>query len=180
MTEIPTPAAEEYVSRRRRLYRTEERYKKLARSQMAEIASGLEILVSILVLVGLAISFVPLVLGLPELLTAHNGHVLSEFLEHALSLVIGVEFVKMLAKHSPGSALEVLLYAIARHMVVGGGDSVSQLLGVISIAAIFAVRKFCFVPSFGSTLPGGQVAPDVKANIGEENAEGLLRAEAGE
>ena len=34
------------------------------------------------------------------------------------SIVIGIEFIKMLAKHSPGSSLEVLLYAIASHMVV--------------------------------------------------------------
>ena len=34
-----------------------------------------------------------------------------------MDIVIGIEFIKMLAKHSPGSSLEVLLYAIARHLV---------------------------------------------------------------
>ncbi len=38
------------------------------------------------------------------------------FLERGLDIVIGIEFIKMLAKHSPGCSLEVLLYAIARHL----------------------------------------------------------------
>ena len=37
---------------------------------------------------------------------------MSIFLQRALDIVIGIEFIKMLAKHSPGSSLEVLLYAI--------------------------------------------------------------------
>ena len=68
----------------------------------------------------------------------------------------------MLAKHSPGSALEVLLYAIARNMILGHGTAIENLLGVASIGLIFVIRKFCFVPSFGATLPGGKVAEDVK------------------
>ena len=35
-------------------------------------------------------------------------------LEQAFNLVIGIEFIKMLAKHTPGSAIEVLLFAMAR------------------------------------------------------------------
>ena len=34
------------------------------------------------------------------------------FLGHVFNLVIGVEFIKMLSKHTPGSAIEVLLFAI--------------------------------------------------------------------
>ena len=61
----------------------------------------------------------------------------------------------MLAKHSPGSSLEVLLYAIARHLVVGHDSAVENLLSVGAIALIFIVRKFFFVPAFGAHLPDG-------------------------
>ena len=55
----------------------------------------------------------------------------------------------MLAKHTPGSAIEVLLFAIARQMVVGHTSSLENLIGIVTIALIFAIRKFLFVPSFG-------------------------------
>ena len=67
----------------------------------------------------------------------------------------------MLAKHSPGSSLEVLLYAIARHLVVGHDSAVENLLSVGAIALIFIVRKFFFVPAFGAHLPDGHPAPDL-------------------
>ena len=91
------------------------------------------------------------------------------FLEDMFSLVVGIEFIKMLAKHSPGSSLEVLLYAIARHMIVGHESAVENLLSVVAIGLIFAVRKYFFVPSFGSTLPGGKPAPDLVAQAAAEN-----------
>ena len=64
----------------------------------------------------------------------------------------------MLAKHSPGSSLEVLLYAIARHMVVGHESALDNLISVGAIALIFVVRKFFFVPAFGAHLPDGKPA----------------------
>ena len=90
------------------------------------------------------------------------------FLERALDIVIGIEFIKMLAKHSPGSVLEVLLYAIARHMIVGHEDAVQNLVSVGAIALIFVIRKFFFVPSFGHKMPGGDLAPDIKEKEKEE------------
>ena len=66
-----------------------------------------------------------------------------------------------LAKHSPGSSLEVLRYAIARHLVVGHDSAVENLLSVGAIALIFIVRKFFFVPAFGAHLPDGHPAPDL-------------------
>ena len=78
-----------------------------------------------------------------------------------LDIVIGIEFIKMLAKHSPGSSLEVLLYAIARHLVVGHDSALENLLSVGAIALIFIVRKYFFVPAFGAHLPDGHLAPDL-------------------
>ena len=72
--------------------------------------------------------------------------------------------ITMLAKHSPGSSLEVLLYAIARHMVVGHESALDNLISVGAIALIFVVRKFFFVPAFGAHLPDGKPAPDLTPN----------------
>ena len=64
--------------------------------------------------------------------------------------------------------LEVLLYAIARHMIVGHEDAVQNLVSVGAIALIFIIRKFFFVPSFGHKMPGGDLAPDIKEKEKEE------------
>lgn len=73
---------------------------------------------------------------------------LNSFLAEALLLVIGVELVVMLSLHTPGVLLEVLLYAIARKLILlpkssGMGD---LLLGILSIGAIFTIRKYLMSP----------------------------------
>ena len=118
-------------------------------------------------LIGLLLSFIPLLKWMPGLLFDGNDVEIRGFLERALDIVIGVEFIKMLAKHSPGSSLEVLLYAIARHMIVGHEDAVQNLVSVVAIALIFIIRKYFFVPSFGHKMPGGKIAPDMEQKDAE-------------
>jgi len=69
---------------------------------------------------------------------------LNDLLGQILLLVIGVELVVMLSLHIPGALLEVLLYAIARKMLLlpKSGGMAEILLGVIAIAGIFAIRKY--------------------------------------
>ena len=139
----------------------ESRWRTELRNRIIQASSLLEILLSGLVLVGLLLSAVPLIKWMPGLLIDGNEVEIRSFLERSLDIVIGIEFIKMLAKHSPGSSLEVLLYAIARHMVIGHESAFENLLSVGAIALIFIVRKFFFVPAFGAHLPDGQPAPDL-------------------
>ena len=139
----------------------ESRWRTQLRNSIIRASSLLEILLSGLVLIGLLFSAVPLIKWMPGLLLDGNEVEIRGFLERSLDIVIGIEFIKMLAKHSPGSSLEVLLYAIARHLVVGHDSAVENLLSVGAIALIFIVRKFFFVPAFGAHLPDGHPAPDL-------------------
>ena len=132
------------------------------RNRIIQASSLLEILLSGLVLIGLLLSAVPLIRWMPGLLIDGNEVEIRTFLERSLDIVIGIEFIKMLAKHSPGSSLEVLLYAIARHLVVGHDSALENLLSVGAIALIFIVRKYFFVPAFGAHLPDGHLAPDLR------------------
>ena len=125
------------------------------RNRIIQASSLLEILLSGLVLIGLLLSAVPLIKWMPGLLFDGNEVEIRIFLERSLDIVIGIEFIKMLAKHSPGSSLEVLLYAIARHLVVGHDSALENLLSVGAIALIFIVR------AFGAHLPDGHPAPDL-------------------
>ena len=120
------------------------------RNRIIQASSLLEVLLSGLVLIGLLLSVVPLIRWMPGLLFDGNEAEIRTFLERSLDIVIGIEFIKMLAKHSPGSSLEV-----------GHDSAVENLLSVGAIALIFIVRKFFFVPAFGAHLPDGHPAPDL-------------------
>ena len=148
------------------------------KNYIIQASTLLEIILSGLVLIGLLLTMIPLIKWMPGLLFDGNDVEIRSFLERALDIVIGIEFIKMLAKHSPGSSLEVLLYAIARHMVVGHESALENLLSVGAIALIFIVRKFFFVPAFGAHLPDGHPAPDLtpsQSGIPEDEFAARLR-----
>ena len=63
-------------------------------------------------------------------------------LSSVLTLVIGVEFIRMLCKHTPETVIDVLLFAIARQMVIYQEKTFELLIGAISIAGLFAAKKF--------------------------------------
>lgn len=124
------------------------------RVHLAAAASFLEIFLACLLALALgicAVRMVPSLLGLA--LLEEPVHSFHEYLETLFVLVIGTEALKMLCKHTPGSALEVLLFTIAREMVVKETSPLENLIVVISIAVIFAIRKFLYVPAFGSDSP---------------------------
>ena len=76
----------------------------------------------------------------------------------------------------------MLLYAIARHLVVGHDSALENLLSVGAIALIFIVRKFFFVPAFGAHLPDGHPAPDLspaQSGIHAEERFAWLKKRAG-
>jgi len=63
-------------------------------------------------------------------------------LSTALALVIGVEFIKMLCKHTPETVIDVLLFAIARQIVIYHEKTLDLLIGALAIAGLFAAKKF--------------------------------------
>ena len=132
--------------RRLHLYARERRLTHMLRNQVAAVSSILEVVLSVLVLIALLISMVPIAGEMFSLVSNKSTDAFQTFLGHAFNLVIGIEFVKMLAKHSPGSALEVLLYAIARSMILDHSSPLGNLISVVSIGVIFLIRRFIFVP----------------------------------
>lgn len=102
-----------------------------------------EIVLSIIILVVIALAGIRLIMevagtAVPDM----DTEFFTSFLSQALSLVVGVEFVKMLCQHSAQTVVEVLMFATARQMVVEHLGPNETLLGVISIAILFAIRKY--------------------------------------
>ena len=63
-------------------------------------------------------------------------------LHHLLTIVVGLEFVRMLIDMTPANTLEVLIMATARHIIMSHDDNWTLLIGIICIAALFAIRRF--------------------------------------
>lgn len=112
------------------------------------VAGVIEIVVSVLILVAIVLSIFSLLQDYGAIANESGSIDLSLFLNHALLLVVGVEFIKMVIRHSPGSAIEVLLYAITRQLIIAHGSIWETLIGVAALAGIFAIRRFLFVHSF--------------------------------
>ena len=119
--------------------------RKFLQTILYELSFYVEILVSVILVIMLV-----LLTGIlaTEIVTIFGGDIrinayLQNFLNQAMNIAIGVELIKMLSKHTSGTIIEVLLFAIARH-VVDHSSSLDSLLSVAAIAILFATRKYLF------------------------------------
>ena len=64
-----------------------------------------------------------------------------DFLHNILTIVVGLEFVRMLIDMTPGNTIEVLIMATARQIIISHSNA-TLLIGVICIAGLFATRRF--------------------------------------
>ena len=84
-------------------------------------------------------------LGL-ELLQIYNSGLLNTdlnaYLHNVLTIVVGLEFVRMLIDTTPANVLEVLTVAITRHVILSHDDPWSNLACIACIAGLFAIRRY--------------------------------------
>ena len=66
----------------------------------------------------------------------------SHFLHAVLTIVIGLEFASMLIDLTPANTLEVLILAIARYVIIDHTSAVSNIVCIVCIAGLFAIRRF--------------------------------------
>ena len=67
---------------------------------------------------------------------------INEFLHNILTIVVGLEFVRMLIDTTPANILEVLTVAITRHVILSHDDYWSNLVCIACIAGLFAIRRY--------------------------------------
>ena len=63
-------------------------------------------------------------------------------LHNLLTIVVGLEFVRMLIDTTPANILEVLTVAITRHVVLSHDDPWSNVACIACIAGLFAIRRY--------------------------------------
>ena len=64
------------------------------------------------------------------------------YLQSILTIVVGLEFVRMLINLTPANTLEVLIVAIARQVIVDHSSPLNNIACVLCIGGLFAIRRF--------------------------------------
>jgi hypothetical protein len=133
------------------------------KTRIRKVTFYLEFILALFIIAAVVIGMVDLIRYLVLILATNpidTYELFQKFLGHVLLMVVGVELVIMLVYHSPSSVIEVLLYAVARKLLIGNAGMTDFAMGILAIAAIFAIRKFLFVEdlSFSTTKGYGFVA----------------------
>lgn len=117
------------------------------KNKISKYTYCLEVLLAIFIMVAVLISTYDLVKYLILIFMTNpvdTYEIFQKFLGHVLLLVVGIELVIMLISHTTSSVLEVVLYAIARKMLIHSEQMLDVVIGVFAIGAVFAIRKYLF------------------------------------
>lgn len=128
-------------------------------------AHAVEIVISLIVLVAV-IGGIPdvlryIVLYVKSTDSAYSYAIFSEFIKHTLMLVVGLELVAMIINHQNESILTLVLYVIARKMLVYADNMTEILLGTVSIVLVFVVLKFFTVKSYKKSDKDGSISAGI-------------------
>ena len=119
--------------------------KKYLNAALHKLTVLLEFIISFVLAAGIIILLVQLILSMPNVPDLNIYPNYEDLVETCFNLIIGVELIRMLYQHKPSTVFEVLLFAIARQVIMAHNNPVSSLIGVVSIALLFATRKFLFI-----------------------------------
>lgn len=84
------------------------------------------------------------------------------YLKNILTIVVGLEFVRMLINLTPANTLEVLIVAIARQVIVNHDSAINNFICVLCIGGLFAIRRFL--------IPKNDLKIELSESDGSESA----------
>lgn len=105
----------------------------------------LEMVIAILLAIGVLLGLIDLVKYFSEILFATPSEtydIFQAFLGYALVLIVGVELILMIIHHSTRSILELVLFVIARKMLIYSETMLDLVLGTLAIVLVFVILKF--------------------------------------
>lgn len=115
---------------------------------IAAIGRYVEAALAIIILIVIVLSIIQMLRDLTQMsLGDLQTGFFTGFLSRILTFAVGVEFVRMLCKHTADTIVDVLLFATARQMVVEHLDPMQTLLCVLAIGGLFAIRKYLLLSS---------------------------------
>lgn len=113
---------------------------------MHKICIVLECFVAILVLIGILLSLAGFFKDF-DLFFGLLGDTaeFKRYLERIFTIVIGIEFLKMLCRLDSDNVMEILIFLVARHMIVESTTPFEDFVSVIGVAILCIVRRYLHV-----------------------------------
>lgn len=110
------------------------------------LCDALEMVMALIVLCGIIVSILSLISDF-EIFHSMLGDTAKfrAFLEDVFVIVIGIEFLQMLCKPNSDNVMEVLIFLVARHMIVGETTPFEDFISVISVGLLCVVRRYLHV-----------------------------------
>ncbi|MCM1386712.1 MAG: phosphate-starvation-inducible PsiE family protein [Bacillus sp. (in: Bacteria)] len=122
-----------------KMERAMQKFKKFIQS----VSDILEQAVAVLVLVGVVFSLYSLVKDFVVFKNLLNDvSMFRGYLEDIFVIVIGLEFLQMLCRPNSDNIMEVLIFLVARHMIVSETTPYEDFVSVISIILLCVLRRY--------------------------------------
>lgn len=120
----------------------EERTEKLFKTIATKTSFYLEVFMAVFVLLG---ALVCIYFMVPELLalvkSGGDAESFMSYLEQIFTIVIGIEFLKMLCRPTSENVLETIIFLIARNMVINHGTPLENLISAITIIGLAGAKR---------------------------------------
>ncbi len=116
------------------------------KGSISKICELLELVVAFLVLVGIAFSICGLIKDFEIFREIFNNiDNFRTYLDQIFNIVIGIEFLQMLCRPNSDNIMEVLIFLVARHMIVSDTTPMEDFISVISIILLCVLRRYLHV-----------------------------------
>ena len=113
------------------------------RTRLLKFTMAMEIVMAITILGAILASIALLICGSVEKFCCQwESFSIDAFMANAFLIVMGIEFVKMLMLHTYGAVIDVLLFAIARQMIISHEEPRPPRRRVGAGAGIFPTTKY--------------------------------------
>lgn len=113
---------------------------------MLKFCDVLERIVALLVLIGILLSLFSFLKDFESFYgLLGNSSEFKHYLENIFTIVIGIEFLKMLCRLNSENIMEILIFLVARHMIVESTTPFEDFLSVIGVAVLCIVRRYLHV-----------------------------------
>ncbi|MCI8358382.1 MAG: hypothetical protein HFI51_09600 [Lachnospiraceae bacterium] len=116
------------------------------KGSISKICELLERGVAVLVLIGILLSICSLIKDFAifrEILEDMESF--RVYLDEIFVIVIGIEFLQMLCRPNSDNIMEVLIFLVARHMIVTETTAMEDFISVISIILLCVLRRYLHV-----------------------------------
>ncbi len=123
-----------------------ERFMSRFKKNIQRTGEALESVMAVIVLFGILLSIYSLLQDFEIFHSlAGDTSAFKPFLEDIFVIVIGIEFLQMLCRPNSDNVMEVLIFLVARHMILGDTTPFEDFISVISVGILCALRRYLHV-----------------------------------